>query len=138
MDNFDEFEQILIELDNKSMLTSEITEKLVKIFSVERFLSAMEKITLNQINKYIFKPSGRILWIANGKNHDYLLYPKMYCTCMDFNLQCIAKNIKYLCKHLIAQAIFEHLDKANFEKAELEIEIYDQEFDVLFRNLIRN
>lgn len=138
MDSFDEFEQILMELDNMSVLTSEITEKLVKIFSVERFLSAMEKITLNQISKYVFKPSGRILWTVNGKNHDYLIYPKRYCTCMDFNLQSIAKNIKYLCKHLIAQALYEHLDKENFENADLEIEIKDKEFDVLYRNLIKN
>ena len=130
MDSLDEFEQILLELDNLSVLTSEITEKLVKIFSVERFLSAMEKITLNQISKYVFKPSGRILWTVNGKYHDYLIYPKRYCTCMDFNLQSMAKNVKYLCKHLIAQALFEHLDKANFENGELEIEIKDKEIEL--------
>lgn len=138
MDSFNEFEQILIELDNLSILTSEITEKLVKIFSVEKFLSAMEKITLNQINKYVFKPSGRILWLVNGKNHDYLIYPKRYCTCIDFNLQSITKNHKYLCKHLIAQALFEHLDKANFERVELEVAKKDNEFDSFYRNLIKS
>ena len=121
-----------------SVLTSEITEKLVKIFSVERFLSAMEKVTLNQINKYVFKPSGRILWTVNGKNHDYLIYPKRYCTCMDFNLQSMAKNIRYLCKHLIAQALFERLDKVKLEKKKLEIEMKDKDFDGLYRNLIKN
>ena len=138
MDSFNEFDQILMKLDKMSILTSEITEKLVKIFSVERFLLAMEKITLNQINKYVFNPSGRVLWTVKGKDHDYLIYPKRYCTCIDFNLQGIVKNHKYLCKHLIAQAIFEHLDKVNFKKGELEIKRKDEEFDVLYRSLIKN
>ncbi len=48
-----------------------------------------------------------------GTDKDYILYPKLYCSCMDFFLQGIQKNRKYYCKHLIAQGIVQVLSKNN-------------------------
>ncbi|MCP4761304.1 MAG: hypothetical protein GY870_05950, partial [archaeon] len=112
------FERVLDELKEKKILTSEITEKIVNIFFMEQFLKAMEKLSLNQVQKYIFQPSGRIMWTVGGLEHDYLIFPRKFCSCMDFYLQGISKSVQYYCKHLIAQAIFENLDESNVKKGE--------------------
>ena len=103
------FEKILIKLRNEGDLTTEITQDLNKIFSIDQFMLAMEKIALDGVKKYVFQPSNREIWIVDGKQHDYFVYPMNYCSCLNFFRYGIGKNQRYFCKHLIAQAILENL-----------------------------
>ena len=78
------------------------------------------------ITKYIFKPSNRIVWTAIGKNDEYMIYPKTYCSCIDFYKSVVIKGIRSVCKHLVAQLICEALN--NFEEKEME--------DIKFKDFI--
>jgi predicted nucleic acid-binding Zn finger protein len=98
---------------------------------MEKFLSAVEKITLEQIRHYTFIPSGRDLWMVGGMERDYLIYPERYCSCMNFYMEGVVKNTRYLCKHLLAQQIFIRLDDERVIRAE--ITLGDWEYPALLK-----
>jgi len=75
------------------------------------------------VTKYIFKPSNRIIWTTIGENDEYLIYPKIYCSCIDFYNRVVIKRKKVVCKHLIAQTISDALD--NFKEKELDDRNYN-------------
>jgi len=75
------------------------------------------------ITKYIFKPSNRIIWTAIGENDEYLIYPKIYCSCIDFYNRVVIKRKKVVCKHLIAQTISDALN--NFKEKKLDDRNYN-------------
>ena len=68
------------------------------------------KVIKRGITKYTFKPSGKIVWTAMGQNNEYLIYPKVYCGCIDFYKNVVIKRVRGFCKHIIAQVICEALD----------------------------
>ncbi|MHA1526661.1 MAG: hypothetical protein ACTSQD_06485 [Promethearchaeota archaeon] len=69
------------------------------------------KVIKRGITKHTFKPSGKIVWTAMGqKKKIYLLYPKVYCGCIDFYKNVVIKRFRGFCKHIIAQVICEALD----------------------------
>lgn len=75
------------------------------------------------ITKYIFKPSNRIIWTTIGENDEYLIYPKIYCSCIDFYNRVVIKRKKVVCKHLIAQTISDALN--NFKEKKLDDRNYN-------------
>ena len=81
------------------------------------------------IKKKIYKPSNRTVWTAIGKNNEYLLYPKLYCSCHDFYKNVVIKRKRIFCKHLLAQTICEAL--SNYE----ECEIKDSKFKDFFQEI---
>ncbi|TXT66527.1 MAG: hypothetical protein BAJALOKI1v1_280026 [Promethearchaeota archaeon] len=62
------------------------------------------------ITKYIYTPSERIVWTAMGTEREYLLYPQLFCSCIDFYKEVVIKRSRKFCKHLIAQIISIHLN----------------------------
>lgn len=68
------------------------------------------KVIKRGITKYTFKPSGKIIWTAMGQNNEYLIYPKVYCGCIDFYKNVVIKRVRGFCKHIIAQVICKALD----------------------------
>ena len=68
------------------------------------------KVIKRGITKYTFKPSDKIVWTAMGQNNEYLIYPKVYCGCIDFYKNVVIKRIRGFCKHIIAQVICEALN----------------------------
>ena len=105
----DTFEKILVTIGKTGSLTIESIDRLSKVFSVPQ-ISKVKEI-MSEIVKVIFKPSNREIWMKLGTDKDYIMYPRVYCSCMDFFLQGIIKKRKYYCKHLIAQGIVEELTK---------------------------
>lgn len=72
-----------------------------------RVQRALEIFHAKQVVKYVFKPSGRIQWLVEGKESDYLIYEKApYCSCQDFFVSVINGEAE-ACKHLIAQKMAE-------------------------------
>jgi len=83
-------------------LTGKILTRLYEIFG-QRFTKAFEALKESRVKKYVFKPSGRTVWIVVGKERDYLIMPQAeFCTCDDFYFRVLDKEV-HLCYHLIAQ-----------------------------------
>jgi predicted nucleic acid-binding Zn finger protein len=117
LENNDSFEKILDSIGKKRALSIDIIDRLSKVFSIQQMTKVKEIIS--EIVKVVFKPSNRIVWMKLGTDKDYVIYPRVYCSCMDFFLQGIVKNRKYYCKHLIAQGIAEQLSKNNLSDIEM-------------------
>jgi len=91
----------------------------------QRVAKAMEALQEGRIKKYVFKPSGRVVWIVVGKGRDYLVMPAIdYCSCYDFYFQF---DRGHVCYHIIAQKLAEATGR--FDAFEDD----DQFFDVLIK-----
>jgi len=75
----------------------------------QRFTKALNALKENRVKKYVFKPSGRTVWIVIGRERDYLIMPEAeFCMCDDFYFRVLDREI-HLCYHLIAQKIARNL-----------------------------
>lgn len=119
--------EIYLKIKEKGDINDEFVNYLESIYpdkSSEILLALKRGIT-----KYIFKPSNRIIWTAIGENDEYLIYPKIYCSCIDFYKRVVIKKEKVVCKHLIAQTISDALN--NFKEKELD----DRNFATFIKEL---
>lgn len=92
------------EAKTEGKLTGKNLTKLYEIFG-QRFTKAFEALKENRVKKYVFRPSGKIVWIVVGKERDYLIMPRAeFCTCDDFYFRVLDREV-HLCYHLIAQKI---------------------------------
>jgi len=75
----------------------------------QRVAKAREALDEGRVKKYLFQPSGRIVWIVVGKQRDYLVMPAIdYCSCYDFFFQF---DRGHVCYHIIAQKLAEATGK---------------------------
>jgi predicted nucleic acid-binding Zn finger protein len=112
MDELSEIDVLNIvckEAKTDGKLTGKNLTRLYEVFG-QRFTRAFEVLKEGRVKKYVFKPSGRIVWIVVGKERDYLLMPEAeFCTCDDFYFRVLDKKV-HLCYHLIAQKLAKILD----------------------------
>jgi predicted nucleic acid-binding Zn finger protein len=79
-----------------------------------RFVKAWKALKEKRIKKYVFDPSGRIIWIVVGKGREYLIMPAAdFCSCDDFYFRVMDREV-HLCYHLIAQKLAEALKWYDF------------------------
>jgi len=91
----------------------------------QRVHKALEALNESRIKKYVFQPSGRVVWIVVGKERDYLIMPSIdYCSCDDFYYQF---DHGHVCYHIIAQKLAEATGR--FDRFEDD----DQFFDILIQ-----
>jgi len=103
-------------------LTGKDLTKLYEVFG-QRFTRAFETLKENRVKRYVFRSSGRIVWIVVGKERDYLIMPEAeFCTCDDFYFRVVDKKV-HLCYHLIAQKLANALSW--YEGIEAHDELYD-------------
>jgi predicted nucleic acid-binding Zn finger protein len=122
----DKLNAICKEAKTEDRLTGKNLILLHEIFG-QRFTRAFEVLKENRVKKYVFKPSGRIIWIVVGKERDYLLMPEAeFCTCDDFYFRVLDREI-HLCYHLIAQKLANILEW--YEAVEEHDELYDSLMD---------
>lgn len=89
---------------SEGKLTGKNLIRLYNIFS-KRFIRAFETVKENRVKKYVFTPSGKIVWIVIGKERDYLVMSEAeFCSCDDFYFRVLDRKV-HLCYHLIAQKI---------------------------------
>jgi len=82
--------------------------KLSKIYG-SRFAKAWELLKKKRVKKYVFNPSGRVMWIVVGRKCEYIIYPAVgYCGCHDFFFA-VMEDAALACQHLIAQRLTESL-----------------------------
>jgi len=100
----DALNAICKEAKAEDKLSGKNLTKLYEIFG-QRFTKAFEALKENRVKKYVFKPSGRTVWIVVGRERDYLIMPEAeFCTCDDFYFRVLDREV-HLCYHLIAQKI---------------------------------
>ena len=89
-------------------LSGKSLTELYELFG-QRFTKALNALKENRVKKYVFKPSGRTVWIVIGRERDYLIMPEAeFCMCDDFYFRVLDRKI-HLCYHLIAQKIARNL-----------------------------
>jgi len=85
-------------------LTGPQLTQLFTVFGL-RFTKAWEALSEGRVKKYVFRPSGRVVWVVVGKERDYLIMSAAkFCSCDDFYFRVLDRKI-HLCYHLIAQKI---------------------------------
>lgn len=115
-------EQVLAEARNRREMTGDHLNQLTEALG-SRFTKAWDTINEERVKKYVFSPSGRIVWIVVGRERDYQIMPAAgFCSCDDFYFRVMDKDA-HICYHLIAQKIAEALDM--YDKIEEEDRLYD-------------
>ncbi len=111
----------------KGVIDEELLNFIATVFpdKVDKVL----KVIKRGITKYTFNPSRRVVWIALGENDEYLMYPKLYCSCQDFYKAVVIQRRRSFCKHLFAQVICEFLP--DFKESELEDDKFNDFIDDL-------
>jgi len=95
----------------------------------KRLASALEALRERRVKKYVFRPSGRVVWTVVGKEKEYIVMPGApYCSCDDFYFRVIDGEVR-LCYHIIAQRLAECL---NWHEV---IECDDEEYEALVEEL---
>ena len=104
----------------KGMIDEEIVKKIEEILpnTSEKVKETIKK----GITKYIYKPSNRVIWTASGTETEYMIYPKLYCTCKFFYKKVVIDKEKMGCKHILSQIICEALNEYKV------VELKDNEF----------
>jgi predicted nucleic acid-binding Zn finger protein len=113
---------ILKRIEEERELKEELIEELKELFpdKIEKTLEILNK----GIIQYTFFPSKRKVWAAVGSKNDlHLIYPGLYCDCIDFYKNVAIDKKNTLCKHLLAQLISFGLK--NFE----EVSLNDEDFN---------
>ncbi|RLI15126.1 MAG: hypothetical protein DRO43_02165 [Candidatus Hecatellales archaeon] len=110
------------EASEKGALSSRYMNLLAQRFG-KRFENAWKAVTEGAVKKYVFQPSGRVIWIVVGKERDYQVLPEVdYCTCDDYYYR-VLDGEALLCYHLIAQRLAEALNR--YELVETEENLYE-------------
>jgi predicted nucleic acid-binding Zn finger protein len=118
----DALNAICREAKAENKLSGKSLTALYELFG-QRFTKALSTLKENRVKKYIFKRSGRTVWIVVGRERDYLIMPEAeFCMCDDFYFRVLDKKI-HLCYHLIAQKIARNLGW--YETIKEEDELYE-------------
>jgi predicted nucleic acid-binding Zn finger protein len=128
-------DQVLRDLRISKKISRHNWLRLRNVFS-DRFNKAWKLVIDNRVKKYVFRPSGKSLWIAIGQNAEYLIYSNAsYCSCNDFYFR-VLDHEKAYCYHLIAQKIAEALD--HYDLIEEDDEAYNILLDIWKKYSVRD
>ena len=115
-------EKVCKEAKTKGEVTGNQLSQLSKAFG-SRFTKAWETLNEKRVKKYVFSPSGRIVWIVVGREREYQVMPAAgFCSCDDFYFRVMDREA-HICYHLIAQKIANALGW--YDKVEEEDRLYD-------------
>ncbi len=108
-------EEAYRELGSGKELSARLNEALKKIFG-ERFTNGWELANSKKVRRYEFTPSGRTVWVVQGRKSEYQVMPDIpFCYCDDYYFRVMDRK-RGLCYHIIAQRIAAALGK--FEKVQ--------------------
>jgi predicted nucleic acid-binding Zn finger protein len=115
-------EKVCEEAKTKGELTDNHLAQLSEAFG-SRFTKAWETLKEKRVKKYVFSPSGRVVWIVVGREREYQIMPAAgFCSCDDFYFRVMDREA-HICYHLIAQKIVDALGW--YDKVEEEDRLYD-------------
>ncbi|MHA1300689.1 MAG: hypothetical protein ACTSO9_14825, partial [Candidatus Helarchaeota archaeon] len=94
---------IISDIEKSGSISGKNLEALVQEYG-DRFWRALRAVGERAVNKYIFKPSGQIVWIVVGKTREYLIsLNDKYCPCDDFYVNVVLKKKSDICYHILAK-----------------------------------
>ena len=103
-------EQICDELRSTPTLTQAQWDRLRSSLG-DRFEKAWQLVGQRRVKKYVFEPSGRVIWIIVGRESEYQVLPESgYCDCSDFYFR-VVDGEAGLCYHLMGQKLADALGK---------------------------
>lgn len=103
-------EEAYRELESRHEISPELKERLESVFG-ERFTNGWELANASGVWRYEFKPSGRVVWVVQGRKSEYQVIPDIpFCYCDDYYFRVMDKK-RGLCYHIIAQHVAEALNK---------------------------
>ncbi|MFZ7137467.1 MAG: hypothetical protein ACOWW1_03500 [archaeon] len=115
-------QKVCEEAKTKGELTEEQLTQLSQAFG-SRFTKAWDAIQGERVKKYIFSPSGIVVWIVVGREREYQIMPEAgFCSCDDFYFRVMDREAN-ICYHLIAQKIADELGL--YDKIEEEDRLYN-------------
>ena len=94
----------------------------------KKFVRALRVVEEKKVNKYQFRPSESVTWIVKGRARQYMVIPKIYCTCRSFYQEVVISRESNMCYHLLAQQIaeirnqYESVDSTDTERRKLYVE----------------
>jgi len=98
------------ELKSAGELSDGLKESLLKVFG-ERYTNGWQLANSRKVRRYEFKPSGRVVWVVQGRKGQYQVMPDIpFCYCDDYYFRVMDKK-RGLCYHIIAQRISEALNQ---------------------------
>ena len=101
-------DEAFVELKSRHIFPSQLRDRLLKTFGV-RFTKGLELASSRRVRRYEFKPSGRVVWVVEGRTNKYQVIPDLpFCYCDDYYFRVMDKK-RGLCYHIIAQRIAEAL-----------------------------
>jgi len=118
--------KVLEKVCEEAKTTGELTDnhlaQLSEAFG-SRFTKAWETLKEKRVKKYVFSPSGRVVWIVVGREREYQIMPAAgFCSCDDFYFRVMDREAN-ICYHLIAQKLADALE--GYDKVEEEDRLYD-------------
>ena len=94
----------------REALSGRTRARLLALFS-GRFENAEDLVKKGAVSKFVFKPSGRVIWTVKGRGGEYQVIPNSnFCNCDDYYFRVMDRQ-KQLCYHIIAQKLAESLQK---------------------------
>jgi len=73
----------------------------------KRFVRALRVVEEKKVSKYQFRPSDTTIWTVKGRARQYMVIPRVYCTCRSFYQDVVISREINMCYHLMAQQIAE-------------------------------
>ena len=108
-------EMICAEIRLSGRIDGKTRAKLLAHFA-NRFENALTLIKAKQVKKYVFSPSGRVIWSVRGRKAEYQVIPDSnFCSCDDYYFRVIDRK-RQLCYHIIAQRLADALEEYDLEK----------------------
>jgi len=97
-------------IEEKKLSKESLTQSDVEYFRNKygkKFIRALRVVEEKKVEKYEFQPSGSVTWIVRGRQRQYMIIPKIYCTCRSFYQEVVIARESNMCYHLLAQQIAE-------------------------------
>ncbi|RLG50560.1 MAG: hypothetical protein DRN96_00905 [Thermoproteota archaeon] len=63
---------------------------------------ALEAVMQGKVKKYVFTPSGDVIWCVVGREREYLVIPYCYCSCEDHLMSVVVNRSVPFCYHILA------------------------------------
>jgi predicted nucleic acid-binding Zn finger protein len=96
------------ELKSRRVLSEDFKANLLKTFG-DRYTNGLELANARRVQRFEFRPSGRVVWVVQGRTNEYQVIPDLpFCYCDDYYFRVMDRK-RGLCYHIIAQRIAEAL-----------------------------
>ncbi len=115
--SLDGLQNLKLRLYRAGRITPDIRRRFHERYG-ERFERAVGAVAEGSVFKYVFHPSGRVVWVVVGRERDYLIESDDFCACYDFYLNSVVRGRVDACYHILAKVLAEFLGMYRTVKVE--------------------